>query len=159
MNHPDRTGWSAEGEAVSALILTVFRTNGRLIRAGDAMVRDLGLTSARWQILSAIEGAPKTVAQIAREFELTRQGVLWVVRSMIPDGLIELIDNPDHRRAKLVRQTSNGARAYDEVMRRQHIWANRIGREFDLRSLEGAVATADRLCREVLNDAVDTADD
>jgi DNA-binding MarR family transcriptional regulator len=99
MTRTKRIERTAEGAAISELILAIFRANGRLIRAGDVLTRDLGLTSARWQVLGAIAPAPKTVAQIAREFELTRQGVLWVVQSMIGDGFVELINNPDHRRA------------------------------------------------------------
>ncbi|MDH3233798.1 MAG: MarR family transcriptional regulator, partial [Alphaproteobacteria bacterium] len=41
-------------EAVTALILETFRLNGRLLAAGDRLVGDLGLTSARWQVLGAI---------------------------------------------------------------------------------------------------------
>jgi DNA-binding MarR family transcriptional regulator len=58
------------------------------------MLRDLELTSARWQVLGAIVQTPRTVAQIARYFELTRQGVLWVVQSMLKDGIVELAKNP-----------------------------------------------------------------
>jgi hypothetical protein len=42
------------GEAVTGLILEVFRFNGRLLVAGDRLVSDLGLTSARWQAMGAI---------------------------------------------------------------------------------------------------------
>ncbi|MEM7211572.1 MAG: MarR family transcriptional regulator, partial [Pseudomonadota bacterium] len=45
--------WTEAGEAVTALILDVFRLNGRLLLAGDRLVSELGLTSARWQILGA----------------------------------------------------------------------------------------------------------
>ena len=44
--------------ALTELILETFRLNGRLLAAGDALVRDLGLTSARWQILGAIALSP-----------------------------------------------------------------------------------------------------
>ena len=39
--------------AATQLIVKVFRLHGRLLAAGDNLVRDTGLTSARWQILSA----------------------------------------------------------------------------------------------------------
>jgi hypothetical protein len=69
-----------EGTAITELILAIFLTNGRIIRAGDTLLRDLGLTGARWQVLGAIKDTPKTVAQIARKYELSRQGVLWLVQ-------------------------------------------------------------------------------
>ena len=66
---------TASGSALSLLILDVFRLNGRLLAAGDRMVEDLGLTSARWQVLGAVALAAAPVAWIARNMGLTRQGV------------------------------------------------------------------------------------
>ena len=122
---------TAEGIGVTELILTIFRANGRLLRSGDAMTRDLGLTAARWQVLGAVEKTPKTVAQIARDYELTRQGILWVVQSMVKEGLVELASNPDHRRAKLVRFTEKGRAMYDEISARQQLWSNELGKALD----------------------------
>ena len=66
------------GEALTDLVLAVFRLNGRLLAAGDHLVSDLGLTSARWQVLGAIAHSAKPAAggvagakhgiQIARVF-------------------------------------------------------------------------------------------
>ncbi|TIW72492.1 MAG: MarR family transcriptional regulator, partial [Mesorhizobium sp.] len=42
------------GKALSDLILDLFRLNSRISAAGDRLVADLGLTSARWQVLGAI---------------------------------------------------------------------------------------------------------
>ena len=64
------------GPAVTALILEVFRLNGRLLAAGDRLVAKLGLTSARWQVLGAIALSPSAepVARLARNMGLHRQG-------------------------------------------------------------------------------------
>jgi len=104
------------------------------------MVRDLGLTSARWQVMMAIEKQPRTVAQIAREFELSRQGVLWVVQSMVKDGVVELIHNPDHQRAKLVQLTAKGQAGARQINLRQKVWANMLAEAFDPESLQVAIA-------------------
>ncbi|HEX7923717.1 MAG TPA: MarR family transcriptional regulator, partial [Bradyrhizobium sp.] len=57
------------GEALSDLILDLFRLNSLLFTAGDRMVAGLGLTSARWQILGAIVTTerPQPVAWLARD--------------------------------------------------------------------------------------------
>ena len=133
------------GEALSRFILAIFKLNGRLNRTGDAMSRDLSLTSARWQVLGAIGERPKTVAQIARHYELTRQGVLWVVQAMLKDGLVELIHNPDHRRAKLVQQTATGRTLYREISRRQRRWASELAASLDIATLEGGIALLEQL--------------
>ena len=79
----DQTTYTG-GEALTDLVLAVFRLNGRLLAAGDHLVSDLGLTSARWQVLGAIALAPspQPVAWLARSMGLNRQGVQRIVNEM-----------------------------------------------------------------------------
>lgn len=134
-----------KGAAITELILTVFLVNGRIMRAGDALLRDLGLTGARWQVLGAIKDSPKTVAQIARQYELSRQGVLWIVQSLLQDDLVKYVNNPDHKRAKLLIFTERGRKIYREVERRQHLWSNEIGEAFSLEELQSATQCIGRV--------------
>jgi DNA-binding MarR family transcriptional regulator len=101
----------ASGVAVSELIVTVFRLNGRLLVAGDRLVAHLGLTSARWHVLGAIalSPAPEPVAPLARNMGLNRQGVQRIVGKLVAEGFVELKDNPHHRSAKLVVMTAKEA--------------------------------------------------
>jgi hypothetical protein len=43
---------------MTGLIIEVFRLNGDLLAAGDFLVGDIGLTSARWQVLGSIALSP-----------------------------------------------------------------------------------------------------
>lgn len=110
---------------LTALIIEVFRVNGRLLAAGDALVADLGLSSARWQVLGAIalSPAPLPVAHIAANMGLTRQSVQRLANQLEADGLVAFAPNPHHRRAQLVRLTACGQAAYDTAMTRQLPWA------------------------------------
>src|SRR6185436_14767234 len=103
-----------QGAAVTALILETFRLNGRLLSAGDALVRNLELTSARWQVLGAIAAAPLplSVAQVARSMGLTRQAVQRLANEMERDGLLRFAANPNHQRAKHVVMAPRGEAAY-----------------------------------------------
>lgn len=148
----DNKGRTAEGRALTELILTVFRANGRLLRAGDAFGKDLGLTAARWQVMGAVDHNAKTVAQIAREFELTRQGVLWVVQALVKDGLLELADNPDHRRAKLVRFTPRGREVYDAMDARQKLWVNKVGAMFGADRIRETAELLSQASQQLLSD-------
>ncbi|KMO09704.1 MarR family transcriptional regulator, partial [Methylobacterium indicum] len=82
----------------------MFRLNGDLLTAGDALVDDLGLTSARWQVLGAValSPVPLPVAHIARNMGLTRQAVQRVVDDLHEVGFVRIDPNPHHRRAHLV---------------------------------------------------------
>jgi len=91
----------------SRLALEVFRLNGALIAAGDALAAPLGLTSARWQVMGAVAeargGLP--VAGIARNMGLVRQSVQRVADDLAAEGVLRFAPNPHHRRARLVLLT------------------------------------------------------
>jgi DNA-binding MarR family transcriptional regulator len=115
-------------EALSDLIVEIFRINGRLLIAGDRLVADLGLTSARWQVIGAIAiaGQPQTVPAIARAMGLTRQAVQRLINELMADGLVEARTNPNHRRARLFSLTSAGLAAFEGATARQAPWAEAL---------------------------------
>jgi DNA-binding MarR family transcriptional regulator len=125
------------GEALTDLVLAVFRLNGRLLAAGDRLVADLGLTSARWQVLGAIALSPglQPVAWLARSMGLNRQGVQRIVNEMREDGLVELRPNPHHRRAHLVALTKRGEEAFASASRLQAPWANALAKGINAEEL------------------------
>ncbi len=143
---------SAAGSAVSLLILDVFKLNGRLLAEGDRLVGDLGLTSARWQVLGAIALAPtpQPVAWLARSMGLYRQGVQRIVNELVQEGFAAFADNPHHRRAKLVTLTAKGRSAYGAADRRQQPWVNALAKGLNAADL----ATARRVLT-LLRDRLD----
>jgi DNA-binding MarR family transcriptional regulator len=141
------TGRTAEAEALTDLILEVFRLNGRLLAAGDALTRPFGQTSARWQVLGAIADEPRTVASIARTMGLARQSVQRTADVLEDDGIVEFVPNPAHRRAKLVRLTRRGRRILDRTTEAQVGWANKLTVEaaLDERSIRRAFDTVTKV--------------
>jgi DNA-binding MarR family transcriptional regulator len=125
---------------LSGLVIEVFRLNGDLIEAGDALVHDLGLTSARWQVLGAItlSPTPLPVAHIARNMGLARQSVQRVVDDMRADGLVRLQPNPHHRRAPLVAMTPRGEAAYEQATARKDLWADGLTEGLSPEAIEAA---------------------
>ncbi|MBF7053278.1 winged helix-turn-helix transcriptional regulator [Halomonas sp. KAO] len=140
-----------EGERLTRLILAVFRTNGRLLAAGDALVAPLGLTSARWQVLGAIELAatPLTAPQIAQRMGISRQGVQKQVNLLLEEGLLEAQPNPGHKRSPFYQPTDRGQQTLAEVDEVQARWANQLAADLPAQDLEAAVRVlhtlADRL--------------
>ena len=114
--------------ALTELILETFRLNGRLLAAGDALVADLGLTSARWQVLGAVAMAPVPlpVAHIARNMGIARQAVQRIANELAEEGIVEFAPNPHHQRAKLVLPTEAGRQAFVQARQRQRPWARRL---------------------------------
>jgi len=131
--------YTPAGKALTELILEVFQLNGRLLLTGDRLTRPVGQTSARWQVMSAVEEQPRSVAQIARDVGLTRQSVQRTADRLERDGLVSYEDNPAHRRAKLVTLTSRGRSALAWITRRQIAWANYVGARFGEASVQRAL--------------------
>jgi DNA-binding MarR family transcriptional regulator len=133
------------GDALSGLVVRVFRLNGLLSEAGDALARPAGQSSARWQVLAAIEDAPASVAHIARALGLARQSVQRVADLLAGEGLASYADNPDHLRAKLLCLTPRGQAALGAIQRAQRVWADRLGAAIGEMDLRRASAVLDRL--------------
>ncbi|MBT6314226.1 MAG: MarR family transcriptional regulator [Alphaproteobacteria bacterium] len=123
--------WTEAGKAVTALVLDVFRLNGRLQLAGDRLVAGLGLTSARWQILGAIAYAerPESVAWHARTMGVHRQGVQRIVNELEKEGIVEFQPNPHHKRAHLVVLTPKGQKLFDAAIALQVPWVNDLSKD------------------------------
>jgi DNA-binding MarR family transcriptional regulator len=129
--------------ALSDLIVEIFRINGRLLAAGDRLVADLGLTSARWQVIGAIAiaGQPQTVPAVARTMGLTRQAVQRLINELMADGLVEARANPSHRRARLFSLTSSGESAFEAATARQAPWAEALALGHSGPEIKSAEAT------------------
>ncbi|WP_414708061.1 MarR family transcriptional regulator [Rathayibacter festucae] len=81
-------------------MLSVLHLSNVLSASGDRLVADLGLTAARWQILGALAaGAPRPVAWLARDLDVSRQNVQRIVNDLERDGFVSFRPNPHHRRA------------------------------------------------------------
>ena len=139
--------WTAEGEAVTALILDVFRLNGRLITAGDRLVADLGLTSARWQVLGALANAerPESIAWHARTMGHHRQGVQRIANDLEKEGIVEFRPNPHHKRAHLVVLTAKGQRLYESAIALQTPWVNALSSGLSLQDIATTQKVIERL--------------
>lgn len=133
-----KTKRTAAGEALTGLILDLFRANGLLLTAGDRLVAALGLTSARWQILGAIVDAdrPEPVAWLARNLGANRQNVQRIVNDLERDGLVVFETNPHHRRAQLVVLTEKGRQIYDAAGHLQVPWVNGLSDGLSVREVE-----------------------
>ncbi len=116
------------GTALTGLILDLFRLTNRLVASGDRLVAELGLTSARWQVLGSIVAAerPQPVAWLARDMGANRQNIQRIVNDLATEGMVAFAPNPHHRRAQLVVLTAKGRQTFGAAMRLQAPWINRL---------------------------------
>ena len=133
------------GDAFSGLAFRVLRVAASLEAAGDALAKPAGQTTARWQVLAAIEDAPASVAGIARALGLARQSVQRVADALEAGGLVGYEDNPRHRRARLVRLTPAGRSALHAIQSAQAPWADALGARLGAERLDRASRVLDQV--------------
>lgn len=139
---------TVSGQALTDLVLELFRLNNRLIVAGDQLVAGIGLTSARWKVLGTITAAkqPQPVAWLARDMGGNRQNVQRIVNDLANEGLVQFQPNPHHRRAPLVVLTDAGTQAFDHAMRLQTPWINALSDGIETADLEATHRVVAALC-------------
>jgi len=156
----DLPSHTPEGAALTELVLEVFRLNGVLLADGDRLVGDIGLTSARWQVIgaAALSPVPLPVAAIARNMGLTRQAVQRVANDLERAGFVRFAPNPHHQRAKLMVLTASGTAAYRAAIARQSPWANRIAACLDQRRIRAARAVLRTIAQQLDGNRFATAE-
>ncbi len=135
MNKAKRT---PVGDALTDLILDLFKVNSLILTAGDRLVARLGLTSARWQILGAMVAAERAqpVAWLARDMGANRQNVQRIINDLHKEGLVTFEANPHHRRAQLVILTDKGKQTFDAAMRLQAPWINSLSEGLSIKDIQ-----------------------
>jgi DNA-binding MarR family transcriptional regulator len=133
-----KTKRTPAGDALTSLMLDLFRLNSLLLTAGDRLVARLGLTSARWQIVGAIVAAerPQPVAWLARNLGANRQNVQRIINDLHKEGLVAFEANPHHRRAQLVVLTDKGKQTFEAAMGLQAPWINHLSDGLSVKDIE-----------------------
>ncbi len=141
------------GVALTEVILTTFRLNGRLQEVAQDMAAEGGLTAAWWQVIGGVLDEPRSVAEVARRMGMTRQGVQRIADLLVDRGLAEYRPNPAHRRAKLLACTEAGYWAVRRISLVQHPWAERIGEMIGAEQLRATLVTLRRVIDALEADA------
>src|SRR6516164_3642077 len=102
-----------KGEAITDLMLEVAQFFFRLRALGQktGLITNWGAGTFGFMRSLALVG-PLTVPEIARLRPTSRQRMQRLADELAAEGLVEFIDNPKHRRSKLVRLTRKGDRSY-----------------------------------------------
>jgi len=139
----------SKAEAIAELMLEVAQCFFRL----RALGQKTGLITS-WRggafgfMRSLAELGPLTVPQIAQMRPTSRQRMQRLADELDDEGLVEFIDNPKHRRSKLVRLTRKGDARYRELESRLLAIASTMG----IGLSEGDVRRATEIVRQLSGD-------
>jgi DNA-binding MarR family transcriptional regulator len=139
--------YSPAGQTFTDLVLLIFQLNGAILEAGDRMTAPVGQTSARWQVMGCIDDKALSVSEIARTMGLARQSVQRTADLLVQEGTAAYEENPDHKRAKLLRLTPKGQQALIAIEAAQLEWANRVGKSVGTADLKEAQAILERVLK------------
>ncbi|KAA0924959.1 MULTISPECIES: helix-turn-helix domain-containing protein [unclassified Rhodococcus (in: high G+C Gram-positive bacteria)] len=136
-----------EGDALTALVLPVFELNGEFLAAAQDITEPTGLTPAWWQVLGATLDEPLSVADIARRvgLGLARQSVQRTANLLVDKGWAVYVDNPNHKRAKLLEPTAKGRDTVAELRDAQHAWSDAVGAAVGESELKAFAATLEKI--------------
>jgi DNA-binding MarR family transcriptional regulator len=117
-----------EREAVAELMLEVAQCFFRIRALGQktGLITSWGGGAFGFMRSLALLG-PLTVPQIAQMRPTSRQRMQRLADELAAERLVEFIDNPKHRRSKLVRLTSKGNARYRELNARFLATASTMG--------------------------------
>jgi DNA-binding MarR family transcriptional regulator len=127
-----RTGASlivdSKADAVAELMLEVAQCFFRIRVVGQktGLITSWGGGAFGFMRSLALLG-PLTVPQIALMRPTSRQRMQRLADELAADGLVEFIDNPKHRRSKLVRLTPKGDARYRDLNARFLVIASTMG--------------------------------
>ncbi len=110
------------------MIADIYELAGRFRESGEAIARTVGQTQARWQVLSAASGAPRTVPQIARRLGVSRQNVQRIADLLVSEHCAAFEPNPDHRRSPYVVLSKRGRDALNQLTARADVYHERLAR-------------------------------
>src|SRR5215470_19678391 len=139
--------------AMDLLIREILFSFFRLNATGERLFASIGQTPGKVSLMrSLMEQGPQSVSQIARARPVARQAVQRMADQLAEQALVEFVENPTHRRAKLARLTAKGKKLMDEAMGAELKWAGRMARNFSEREVEIAREVIRRLTAILANE-------
>jgi DNA-binding MarR family transcriptional regulator len=142
---------SNKGEALADLMLEVAQCFFRIRALGQktGLITSWG-GGAFGFMRSLVLVGPLTVPQIAQMRPTSRQRMQRLADELEAEGLVEFIDNPKHRRSKLVRLTRKGNVRYRELKARLLAIASTMGADFSEAEIRKTTEIVRRLSDETM---------
>jgi len=139
----------SKGAAIAELMLEVAQFFFRLRALGQrtGLITNWGGGAFGFMRSLALVG-PLTVPQIAQMRPTSRQRMQRLADELASERLVEFIDNPRHRRSKLVRLTRKGDAHYRELSARFLAIASTLGADLSEPDIRKTIEIARQLSDE-----------
>jgi len=132
--------------AVDELTMTAALLYFRMRKAAEEMLGEGEQSSGRRSVLKGlVKAGPQTVPQMARLRAVSRQHIQKLVNGLLTDGLVELLDNPAHKRSKLVQITAAGQSVAEATLLREAKILPELARGLALEDIRTATRVLEQL--------------
>lgn len=86
--------------------------------------QQFGITLPRFDLLAQLERAPQglKMGELSKRMMVTGGNVTGITDQLCEEGLVERLDNPQDRRAYIVKLTSKGQRVFAEMAKAHEDW-------------------------------------
>ena len=140
----------SKAEAIAELMLEVAQCFFRIRAVGQktGLITSWGGGAFGFMRSLALLG-PLTVPQIAQMRPTSRQRMQRLADELAAEGLVKFIDNPKHRRSKLVRLTPKGDARYRELNARFLVIASTMGVALSEADIRKTTETVRQLSNDV----------
>ncbi len=149
-NRPDP---QRDAETASAVMATMEESVSLFFRLRAVMEDIHGHSSISGSMRGVMRElnrfGPLTVPQMARRRPVSRQHIQAIVNDLQRAGLVSLVENPRHKRSRLVALTPDGQAAMDEVVEREHAVLNQVEIPVNVQEMQQASDVMRRM-REML---------
>ncbi|MGD8328356.1 MAG: MarR family winged helix-turn-helix transcriptional regulator [Acidobacteriota bacterium] len=125
----------------------------RLRHAAEQLHGGDELTAGRRGVLQSLRrDGPQTMPEMARRRPVSRQYIQTLVNDLRAGGYVEMVDNPAHKRSKLVRLTAAGKALIETMEERERGAINALQLDLSATRLRDASEVL-RLVRAALEEA------
>jgi DNA-binding MarR family transcriptional regulator len=109
-------GWADSASGMAAVV-AVLRAEQIFLRRASEILRPLGLTFARYQVLGMVRWAgPLTLGAVGHRLWITPATVTNAIDRLEAAALCRRVDHPTDARATLVEITAKGRRLFDRAV-------------------------------------------
>jgi DNA-binding MarR family transcriptional regulator len=132
---------------ITWLIRRVFRGMATL---ADQYLEDSGLSAADRAVMEFLYPREQlSVPDIARRYRVSRQHVQVTVNRLVERGLLRSMENPKHKRSRLIRLSELGRECFAEIRRHEAAVIDRLFADIPPEALSKTRRTLRSLCERL----------
>ncbi len=124
------------------LIWHTRRLFQQLRETSDQLLTGTGINSSQRAVLEfLIKDGEQTVSSMAKDKNVSRQHIQKVVNVLLEQGLIQAMDNPEHKRSPLMKATANGKKLFQRVAAKESELIKSISGNFTAKDINTSLET------------------